>query len=57
MEKLEGSVQKLENQMIDVSEAINLIKTYGFQPKQFEELLRKHKGIEKSKKEVAEKTT
>ena len=46
--------------MVDVSEAINLIKTYGFQPKQFEELLKAHKSIEKSKepkKEVAEKTT
>ena len=57
MEKLEEKVQKLENQMVDVSEAINLIKTYGFQPKQFEELLKAHKSNEKSKKEVAEKTT
>ena len=57
MEKLEGKIQKLEDQMVDVSEAINLIKTYGFQPNQMEKLLKAHKSKEESKKEVAEKTT
>ena len=57
---MEGKVQKLEDKMVDVSEAIELIKTYGFQPKQFEELLKAHKSNEKykePKKELAEKTT
>lgn len=48
---LESSVERLENQMAGVSEAIDLIKTYGFQPKQFEELLRKHKGIKAAEEE------
>ena len=43
---LEGSVEKLESSMDSVSQAIELIKTYGFQPNQFEELLSKHKLLE-----------
>ena len=42
---LEGSVKQLESKMEHVNEAIELIKTYGFQPHQFEELLRIQRGL------------
>ena len=42
---LEGSVKQLESKMEHVNEAIELIKTYGFQPRQFEELLRIQRGL------------
>ena len=45
MEKLEIAVKKLESQMTDVVEGLELIKTYGFQPTHFEELLKKSRGL------------
>lgn len=40
---LESKVKRVESTVAHISEAIELIKTYGFQPKQFEELLKIYK--------------
>ena len=51
---LENHVERLENQMSGCSEAIELIKTYGFQPNQFEELLKAHRGLQTADEETKE---
>ena len=44
IQNLEREMQGLKRNMDDMSMAIELFKTYGFQPKQFDELMRELKA-------------
>jgi uncharacterized protein (UPF0335 family) len=39
VESLETKVKKIENNLEDINMALELIKTYGFNPKEYNEML------------------